>query len=31
MLHNIYFPSSQKHYQTPIYNVAHDHSFLRHI
>ena len=31
ILHNIYFLSSQKHYQTPVHNVTYGHSFLLHI
>ena len=28
---HVYFPSSQKHYQTPVHHVAYGHSFLLYI
>ena len=31
MLHDLYFPSSQKHYPTPADNVAYGHSFRLYI
>ena len=31
ILHNIYFSSSQKHYQTLVHNITYVHSFLLHI